>query len=128
MYKKIIVVLVCFALLTVVVSACRVIDASTIPKNPVVQMGQANFLQSTVTIKKGQPLDLVDSVSSTHVIKNGSWNGTQQQPSKEPNAPTVNFTVNSAGQRQTIGPFAVAGTFHIYCTVHQGMNLAITVQ
>jgi plastocyanin len=127
MYKKIIAVLVCFALLTIVVSACRIIDASTIPKNPAVQMGQANFLQSTITLKKGQSLDLVDTVNSTHVIKNGSWNGGQQQPATEPNAPTVNFTVNSAGQRQTIGPFAAAGTFHIYCTVHQGMNLAITV-
>jgi hypothetical protein len=26
------------------------------------------------------------------------------------------------------GPFTTAGIFHIYCTIHQGMNLTIVVQ
>jgi plastocyanin len=27
-----------------------------------------------------------------------------------------------------IGPFPIAGVYHIYCTLHQGMNLTIVVQ
>ena len=27
-----------------------------------------------------------------------------------------------------VGPFATAGVYHIYCTLHQGMNLTIVVQ
>ena len=27
-----------------------------------------------------------------------------------------------------IGPFTTAGIFHIYCTIHRGMNLTIVVQ
>lgn len=120
-------ILIGFALLTIIVSACRIINSSTLPRNPAVQMGQTNFLVPAVTIKKGQSLDLVDTVTSTHVITNGSWLGSQQDPHQEPNAPKVNFTVNAAGQRQTIGPFPIAGIYHIFCTVHQDMNLAITV-
>jgi plastocyanin len=128
MHKKLLFGILGFALLTVLFSACRVIDASTLPKNPKVQMGQANFLAPTVTIKKGESLDLVDTVSSTHVILNGQWVGSSQKPAKEANAPDVNVTVSSAGQTKTVGPFATAGTYHIYCNVHQGMNLTITVQ
>ncbi len=128
MQKKLLFGILSFALLTVLFSACRVIDASTLPKNPKVQMGQANFLVPTVTIKKGQSIDLVDTVSSNHVIVNGQWVGSTQKPAKEPDAPDVNVTISSAGQSKTVGPFAAAGTFHIYCNVHQGMNLTVTVQ
>jgi plastocyanin len=126
--KKVISGLVSFALVTVFFSACRVVDASTLPKNPKVHMGQSNFLLPSTTIKKGQSLDLVDDVASTHVIMNGQWVGTKQEPKKEPEAPAVNVSVSAAGQSKTIGPFNTAGAYHIYCTVHQGMNLTITVQ
>jgi plastocyanin len=34
----------------------------------------------------------------------------------------------TSGGSVEIGPFTTAGTYHIYCTVHQGMNLEIIVQ
>jgi plastocyanin len=128
MQKKLLFGLLGFALLTILFTSCRVVDASTLPKNPKVQLGQANFLISTISITKGQSIDLVDTVSSNHVIVNGQWVGSRQEPKKEPNAPDVNVTVSAAGQSKTVGPFATAGTYNIYCNVHQGMNLTITVK
>ena len=128
MQKKLLFGLLGFALLTIIFTSCRVVDASTLPKNPKVQMGQSNFLVPTVSINKGQSIDLVDTVSSNHVILNGRWNGSKQEPKKEANAPDVNVTVSAAGQSKTIGPVATAGTYNIYCNVHQGMNLTINVK
>lgn len=36
--------------------------------------------------------------------------------------------VTVSGGSIDIGPFATAGVFHLYCTIHQGMNLTIVVQ
>ena len=92
-----------------------------------VHMGDTNFLQSSVTISKGGKVTLVDDSSVVHIIQNGSWNNGTAKPAKEAGAPTVqvNFQGNDT---HTIGPFNTAGTFHVYCTVHPGMNLTITVQ
>jgi len=90
-------------------------------------MGSNNFIDSTATVKKGQSLDLVDTVASQHVIVNGTWDGAVQKPGKEPGAPdigTVNFT---GSDTKSIGPFNTAGTFKFYCNIHPGMNLQVTV-
>lgn len=127
MHKKIFFGLMCFALLTILFSACRVIDASTIPQNPKVYMGTAQFLVPTVTIKKGQKLDLVNQAAAEHKILNGTWKGSTQDKMKEAGAPdaTIDILGNAKG---SIGPFTTAGTFQIYCYVHQGMNLTVVVQ
>jgi plastocyanin len=49
------------------------------------------------------------------------------KPAKEPGAPTVN-NLQINGNNAQIGPFNTAGTFHIYCSIHPGMNLTITVK
>ena len=92
-----------------------------------VHMGDTNFLQNSVTLSKGGSVTLVDDSSVVHIIQNGSWNNGTAKPAKEAGAPTVqvNFQGNDT---HTIGPFNTAGTFHVYCTVHPGMNLTITVQ
>jgi plastocyanin len=94
---------------------------------PTIHMGASAFSQASVTIPKGSKLLLVDDVSSLHIFANGSWqNGTPHQ-APEAGAPTVtNLQVN--GNSIEIGPFNTTGTFHIYCIIHQGMNLTITVQ
>ena len=56
-----------------------------------------------------------------------TWQNGQPERSKEQNAPIVNNVQVSGGSVET-GPFITAGTYHIYCTVHQGMNLQINVQ
>ncbi|HEX6555327.1 MAG TPA: hypothetical protein VF026_21370 [Ktedonobacteraceae bacterium] len=94
---------------------------------PTVHMSAANFSQPSVTIPKGSKLLLVDDVAVLHILANGSWENGVPKPAKEPGAPTVN-NVQVNGQSVEVGPFSTAGTYHIYCTVHQGMNLAVIVQ
>jgi hypothetical protein len=94
---------------------------------PTVHMGAGSFLQSSVIIPKGSKLLLVDDVAALHILVNGSWQNGAPKPVHEPGAPTVNnLQVN--GNSVEIGPFATAGTYHIFCTVHQGMNLTVVVQ
>jgi len=94
---------------------------------PTVHMGPSTFLQSSVTVPKGSMLKLVDDGAYLHIIQNGSWVNGAPKTATEPGAPTVNnLQVN--GTSVEIGPFTTAGTFHIYCTVHQNMNLTIVVQ
>ncbi|HVB23973.1 MAG TPA: hypothetical protein VNG51_18700 [Ktedonobacteraceae bacterium] len=92
-----------------------------------VKMGLSNFEQSSVTISKGSMLTLVDTQAVPHIIQNGSWVNGAAQPAKESGAPTVNQSFSGNDTHQ-IGPFNTAGTFHLYCTIHQDMNLTVTVQ
>lgn len=94
---------------------------------PTVHMGPGSFLQSSITVSKGSKLLLVDDGSFLHILTNGSWQNGQPNPAKEPDAPSIN-NLQINGTSGEIGPFATAGTYHIYCTVHQGMNLTVIVQ
>lgn len=94
---------------------------------PAVHLGPSSFIQSSVTIAKGSQLLLVDDGSFLHILANGTWQNGQPVRSKEQNAPIVN-NIQVSGGSVEIGPFTTAGTYHIYCTVHQGMNLEIIVQ
>ena len=94
---------------------------------PAVHLGVSNFAQSTVTISKGSKLMLIDDGQFLHILQNGSWVNNTPHPATEPGAPAVeNLKVN--GNSVEIGPFSTAGTFHLYCTIHPGMNLTIVVQ
>jgi len=95
---------------------------------PTVHMCGNNFEQSSITISKGQSLALVDDASAGHVIANGSWVNGSAQPGQELGAPVVNNLQFNGNDAHTIGPFNTAGTFHLYCTVHPGMNLTVIVQ
>jgi plastocyanin len=124
--KKLMVALVIVMCITVSVVAC---GGSSASGRDDVHMGNTTFTQSSITISKGSSLNLIDDVAVTHIIANGSWVNGTPMPATEPGAPTVNnVQFSSAGQSQTIGPFNTAGTFHLYCTVHQNMNLTVTVQ
>ncbi len=92
-----------------------------------VQLGASTFTQASIAITKGSKLTLTDTVAVPHIIQNGSWVNGNPQPSKEAAAPTVsvNFSGNDS---HDIGPFTTAGTFHLYCTIHAGMNLTVTVK
>jgi len=94
---------------------------------PTVHMGPSNFVQPSVTVTKGSKLKLGDDGSYLHILQNGSWVNGAAKTTKEPGAPAVN-NVQVNGSSIEIGPFTTAGTFHIYCTVHQNMNLMIIVK
>jgi len=92
-----------------------------------VHLGIGNFAQSTVTISKGSKLLLIDDGHFPHVLSSGMWVNNTPHPATEAGAPPVqNLNVN--GNSVEIGPFNTAGTFHLYCTIHPGMNLTIVVQ
>ena len=92
-----------------------------------VHMGISNFDQSSVTINKGSRLMLVDDGSYRHILSNGTWVNNTPHPATEGGAPTVG-NIQVSGNSVEIGPFNTSGTYHIYCTVHPGMNLTIIVQ
>lgn len=94
---------------------------------PAIHLGVSTFEQSTVTISKGSKLLLIDDGQFPHILRNGIWVNNSPHPATEPGAPSVqNLNVN--GNTVEVGPFSTAGTFHIYCTIHPGMNLTIVVQ
>lgn len=126
MYKKVLVGLVLCGILTTTIAACGIYDQSSIPTGPTVHMVGANFLQSSITINKGQSIDLIDDVAVQHIIKNGTWNGNNQVLKTEAGAPSVNVTFNG-NDSNMIGPFNTSGTFKLLCTVHPNMNLTVTV-
>jgi plastocyanin len=114
-------------LLSLLVSACAIYDVGASPTGPMVHMGAADFLQPSVTIQRGDMLTLVDDATSTHIIQNGSWVNGVAKPGKEPGAPTVNQTYYG-NDSASIGPFNTPGTYHLYCTIHPGMNLTVIVK
>jgi plastocyanin len=94
---------------------------------PTVHMNASAFDQSSITIAKGSSLVLVDDSTVQHLLFNGSWKNGIPEIQHPAGAPTVN-AVSLSDSSVTIGPFAVAGTYYILCSVHQGMTLTIIVQ
>ncbi len=92
-----------------------------------VHMASQNFVQTSVILAKGSNLKLIDDVSVPHHILNGSWHNGTVQSNSEAGAPSID-TQFSGSDEQTVGPFNVAGTYHLYCSYHPGMNLTITVR
>ncbi len=127
MYNKLFLGLALFSILTVLLTACAIVDTANQANGPTVHMGGAVFIQTSITLKKGDMLNLVDDSSAQHIIVNGFWVNGAPKPGAESGAPSVNKTYNG-NDSGAIGPFNTAGTFHLYCTIHQNMNLTVTVQ
>ena len=127
MYKKILVGFLLFSMLTTLLAACAVYDQASVPQGPSAHMAGASFLVSSVNVKKGEMLNLVNNSSAEHIIKNGTWNGNTPQTKSEAGAPSVNVTLNG-NDSATVGPFNTAGTYQLLCTIHPGMNLTVNVQ
>jgi hypothetical protein len=95
---------------------------------PTVHMTGDNFAQNVVLVPKGSKLLLVNDSSVEHLLQNGMWdaNGTPHAL-VEPGAPILRSVEITSGSVE-IGPFTTAGVYHIYCTIHRGMNLTIVVE
>ena|GEM_PF-624874 len=92
-----------------------------------VYMKDTDFTQHTITIKKGEPLILINDSPALHVIANGSWDASGNSiVNVEAGAPKVSIVV-TGDSRQSIGPFTTAGTFNLYCSIHPHMNLTVIV-
>ncbi len=128
--KKLIAIFVALSVVTVLTAAsCGGSGGSGGSGDTGVHMGETTFLQSSVTISKGSSLTLIDDVPVLHIVGNGSWVNNVMKPAREPGAPVVNnLQFNAAGQSMAVGPFNMAGTYHLYCSVHLNMNLTVIVQ
>jgi plastocyanin len=107
----------------------QVISASsTTNGEPTVHMGGETFVQNVVLVSKGSKLLIVNDTTVEHILQNGSWTSSGTVvTTAEPGAPVLQ-NLDSTGGSLEIGPFNTAGIFHIYCTIHRGMNLTIVVQ
>jgi plastocyanin len=85
------------------------------------------FKESCVVVAKGANLQIIPSVTSFHNLDPGSWQNGNAVPMNETGAPPIH-NVQVTSSPVSIGPFNIAGTFHIYCTVHPGMNLTVIVK
>ncbi|WP_069805068.1 cupredoxin domain-containing protein [Thermogemmatispora onikobensis] len=101
--------------------------ASSASGGNTVKMDAANFEVSSITIKKGESITLVNTVAVPHIIQNGSWVNGTAKPGIEAGAPKIDVQFSGNDTKQ-IGPFTTAGTFKLYCTIHQGMNLTVIVK
>ena len=96
---------------------------------PIIHLGADNFAQSVVYLPKGSKLLLVNDTNVEHLLENGSWTSSGTAVTRaEPGAPALHDLASKGGSTLEIGPFNTAGTFHIYCAIHPGMNLTIIVQ
>jgi plastocyanin len=86
------------------------------------------FAPDIVALHTGESLTVTNDGAAPHILSNGSWGqDNKPAPAVEAGAPAVNDLQVTSGSA-TIGPFATAGVYHIYCTVHPGMTLTIVVQ
>lgn len=128
MYKKVLVGLLVFVVLTALLAACSIRDESA-SSGPAVHMGGASFAVPSITIKRGDTLTLIDDAPSPHEIYNGSWvSNTNAVKKAESGAPVANDIKFAGNDSAPLGTFNTAGTFHYYCSVHPGMNLTVIVQ
>src|SRR5947209_560082 len=115
--KRLYVLLILYSVATVVVAACASIssvsnaDAGTSGNR--VHMNDANFVQPSIAIEKGESVTLVADTLVAHTISNGTWDNGTPKPAKELGAPLVDNVSVGGSSSATIGPFASTGTFKL---------------
>src|SRR5947199_6758890 len=126
--KKLLAIFTFCTLLTLLFVACSGSGDTSSSGPNTVHMSDANFVQQSITIKKGESVTLINDAAVIHIIENGSWNSNgTAEPAIEPGAPKVEVQ-ESGNMSQTVGPFNTVGAYHLYCSVHVGMNLTIIVK
>jgi plastocyanin len=91
-----------------------------------VHLSAASFSPTSVIVSRGTKLRVENDAGILHVLANGSWDNNVPRPQQESGAPLVNNVQISSGSVE-LGPFTTSGTFHIFCSVHAGMNLMVFV-
>ncbi len=128
MFRKLFVLLALCGVIALLLAACDTGGSATSTAGNPVHMNDANFVQASITIKKGERLTLIDDALTPHIIANGTWENGTAHSARELGAPLVKDVQINGSSSQTIGPFTTAGTFKLYCTIHSGMNLTVVVQ
>jgi plastocyanin len=92
------------------------------------QTGAVSTGPNVVLVPTGSSLLLVADSSAEHILHYGRWDAHGvPHPLVEPGAPALQHEDMRGGSMQ-LGPFTTAGVYHLYCTIHQGMNLTIVVE
>jgi plastocyanin len=95
---------------------------------PAVHMTPTTFAPNVVLVPMGSSLQVVADSSAKHILDYGRWDTHgAPHPLAEPGAPPLHDMVMTGGSME-LGPFTAPGVYHIYCTIHQGMNLTIVVE
>jgi plastocyanin len=129
MLKKLFIIVGLCSILTLILVACGSTSSGATTTQNSVHMNATNFTQSSITIKKGEQVTLVnDDLAVPHIISNGTWDNGKAKPAREAGAPAIKDVQVNGNSSGTIGPFTTAGTFKLYCTIHPGMNLTVIVQ
>lgn len=99
------------------------------PTGDTVKTGPATFEQECITLSKGGTLKVVQGTGSAfHELDYGLWNGTNAKPESAPTGAPAMKDLKISTPSTSIGPFTTAGTYHIYCIIHPGMNLTVIVK
>jgi plastocyanin len=127
--KKLFMALITLGLLSALFAACNSASSNPSGGSYTVHMTEQIFAQTSMTISKGSTVTLVNDSAALHILANGSWMNGSPQTMHEQGMPAMmgNMQVMGNGS-QVIGPFNTPGTYHLYCTVHPGMNLTVVVQ
>ncbi len=89
-------------------------------------MSGAAFLQSSVTVKAGQPVKFIDNPDGAQHILVGGTNGSDAPPQRAPDQlPVAGLTITPGTTDQIV--FATAGTYTVTCTIHPSMLLTVNV-
>lgn len=131
--KKKVVLVVVVGVLSLLVVACSQGAAATSSGSSSshvtdVHMGTQSFLKSSVSIKQGDSLNLINDASAVHLISLGQWVKSAPKPEKEPGAPQVSSLEFAGNASHEIGPWNTPGTYHLYCSIHQNMQLTVVVK
>lgn len=128
MVRKLCVLLALCGVIALLLAACDIGGSATSTAENPVHMNDTNFVQSSITIKKGERLTLIDDAFTPHIVANGTWEKGTAHAAREPGAPLVKDVQINGTSSQILGPFTTAGTFKLYCTIHSGMSLTVVVQ
>jgi plastocyanin len=128
--KKWLLMLIALLPVAVLVAACGVSGSTGSSSSNMVTVttNATNFTQPSVTLKKGQTLQVTNNASDMHMLSLGRWQSGVARPEQEAGAPSVSNLQLNANSSVTIGPWNTPGTYYIYCTIHPNMMLKVTVQ
>ncbi len=104
MSKKLFAILGICSVLTLVLVACGATstDASSAPNQ--VHMNATNFVQSSITIKKGERITLIDDALIPHTIANGTWENGTAKLEDEAGARTSRICRSTAWVKALLAP------------------------
>lgn len=122
--RRYVLIIITLGLLAALVSACDSGSSNTVT----IYTNSTNFAQPAIVLKKGQSLQITNKASDVHILSLGRWENGTAHPMQEPGAPQVSDLQINGNSSQQIGPWTTPGTYYLYCTVHQNMNLKVVVR